>query len=238
MEQINSKEFDEQNLQFIIDDFEIDGLDFKPVTSGLGFHGEKEKITPSFLEDQKPKRRDYSPLKKERTLQHTPQAMNLDHMSKGLESFYGKRAAPKQEVEKIKKVEVKAAKLSHQLTSYTIDLFVISLSLVMTSGLFCWLAFSDLSLPVYKYFLSYNYDFIALLGLLYYIVYFTLIDGVGSIGKRMLSLRVVSKSDKKNPTLVQMFNRSFLCLLGSLFLFIPSILDIHGRLSDTTVVDQ
>lgn len=243
MQQQTPNEPDHLNLEFVLDDFEIEGLDFKPVTKGLGFHGEKEKPNkPLLASHTKPRKPLNSSLDRSQSLQHTPQALPLSGVPSGLEAFYQTQAVPVQEQKEekpaVKEMVYKTAKLSEQLISFIVDVFAIALGTILTFATFTWLVDFKISYDLVVQFMTKNYDFLMILSLLYFIVYFTLFESVGTLGKRLMNLETRPMNEHEKMNVISLFSRSFFCLIGLACLFIPAILDMHGKISRTRVVKK
>ena len=227
----------------IIDDFEIDGLDFKPVTDGLGFHGEREKKKSPFLEGNsiQKKNKEFVPLASSATLAHTPSSHNIDQQSSLLESFYNQnvhKELREKNSNKVKeKIQVKAP-LTLQLLSFGSDILLLVTCVLLTMALFYFVAHNRLDFYGVKSFLLNNIDLVSLFSLMIYLIYFSLFDGIGTLGKRLFSLKLVSKRKNKVLTITQSFNRAFLCLVGLCLVGIPCILGLHDSMSETEVIKK
>ena len=66
-------------------------------------------------------------------------------------------------------------------------------------------------------------------------MYFSILDLSNSPGKTILGIRLV-KSDDTQVSAKQTFTRALITLLSGVALFLPTLLDFQGRLSETKVV--
>lgn len=233
----------ELNVSYDIEDFELEGLGFKPINAGLGFHGEREKVTTYKKEATKARVR---PTKintmAQGRLQHSPESMPLGSVTSGLEAFYAQKndLTNTVKVEKVAKESVKLedATLSSRLFSYLLDSTIILVTVFSMYFVFSLIAYGETSLSNYKTFVVVNSDFLLLLTFITYISYFTLLDGIGTIGKKLFGIKLESFDDNAQINMIQVFNRTVVCLLGTLAFFIPCIIDLHGKLSRTKVVNN
>ncbi len=229
-------------VSYDIEDFELEGLGFKPINAGLGFHGEREK-TRTY---KKPEASRHSRTSRINTvssekLQHSPQSMPLNSVTSGLDAFYAQSnnsdVKKKQKVENNKATATEAT-LSARLFAYFLDSSVVLITVLSMYFVFSLIAYGEISFSSYKTFIVTNGDFLFLLSFITYISYFTLLDGIGTIGKKALGIKLEMTEKPGHMSVIQVFNRTIVCLLGTLLLFIPCILDLHGKLSRTRVVAQ
>jgi uncharacterized RDD family membrane protein YckC len=227
-------------VSYDIEDFELEGLGFKPINAGLGFHGEREKVrafkTPAQTKHSRTNR--LGAINSDK-LQHTPEAMPLSSATSGLEAFYAQSNTNevKKAASDTKTIEAtKEATLSSRLFSYVIDCMIVGITVLSMYFVFSLIAYGEISFSSYKTFIVTNGDFLFLLSFITYISYFTLLDAIGTVGKKLFGIRLEVTGDESHLSVIQVFNRTILCLLGTLLAFVPCILDLHGKLSRTRVV--
>lgn len=203
-------------------EFDLDSLDFKPVTKGLGFHQDKtiEKKNKSY---SKPVQR-----------QRTERAERISRELPSVDLKREVRVAPIKLEEKapVKKKE-KTAKLGVQGTGFVFDLFLISGLQILLN--FVFLRLSGLTNIIQ--FLEFTWIEQSIFFSFLFLFYFTLLDLVASPGKRMFSLRLRSTSDSK-VTIDQTLIRSVVTLLSFVTVFMPLLFDFQGKLSDTKVIED
>lgn len=240
-------------IQVNLDDFNISEDSFKPMTKGLGFHHEQKRS--SF----KPAPKEVKPFGVARTQPKAAAILNTlsnkntaaasQHMPTGLEAFYGTKGISSNQVQQndtSKKIEMfeearesktssKLASPSMQLFAWAIDLLVIA-SFVAVTGALLVLA-SGIQYEMFARLIS-KQDlgiFTASIFSIYYLLYFTILDLSASPGKTIIGIRLV-KTDNTNVSVKHTFTRALVSLLSSIALFLPTLLDFQGRLSDTKVV--
>lgn len=239
-------------VQVNLDEFNISEDSFKPMTKGLGFHHEQKRS--SF----KPAPKEVKPFGVARTQPKAATILNSlstkntatvsQHMPTGLEAFYGAKGNPGNQVQqntekkielfeevKESKITFKAASTTTQFFAWAIDLLVIA-SFVAVTGALLVLA-SGIQFQMFARLIS-NQDlaiFTASIFSIYYLLYFTILDLSASPGKTIMGIRLL-KTDNSNVGVKDTFTRALVSLLSSIALFLPTLLDFQGRLSDTKVV--
>jgi len=224
-----------------IDDFDIDGLGFKPINKGLGFHGERDIKVEKRSSSLKTGQHSFQRKSVTKTnLQHVSENIPLQSPMHGIEHFYGSQSKPallKKEACDQNAESVIEAKLSSRLVAYLCDCSVILMSSLVVFGLFVLTLYSAMGSSLIQSFIFENIDFFILLNAVIYIIYFSLWDGIGTLGKSLMNIEVLAQKQGKHITMTQLFNRSVVSLLG-LFFVIPNVLDLHSRLSGTRTVEK
>lgn len=240
-----TQEKNQPKITLNLDEFDIDSFDIKPVTKGLGFHDNASKgVRPTVKRKSSvgpTPARAQAQTKTPGYLQSTPQTVSDPNLLSGIDALYGNQPAPKKEKKEVSqkletKRKVKEAETAEQIFSYLIDASIIVgiTSLLFTS--FFMFAFKKFNGDMMMYFLRDSIPFIAVLSSLIYITYFTLLEPVGTIGKRFLGLGTFISGTEKRSSIKTSFSRAFVSLLSLPLLGIPLILDFHGKLSDTRVL--
>ncbi len=248
----NDLNFDPQNKKTVhfdsldFDDFTIDESSFKPVTKGLGFHQEtkSQQFTPKPMKATKTIGSsavkttalaktivNNFEVSKENTQKMTP--------NKGaLAAFYGEAPATeiildlkKEEAHEVKKFE--ATSLT-QLCAYVLDLLmVLSFTIATLAAL---VAVSKIEFSILIKIISRNDQIIfgSSLFIIYYLLYFTILDMNATPGKSVFGIRLY-RANGKNVSVKHTFSRALITLLSSIALTLPTFLDFQGRLSGTKV---
>lgn len=232
-----------------LDEFDIDSFDIKPVTKGLGFHNNASAgVKPRPTAKRNPSIGPTTPRAQAQTitpgfLQSTPQTVSDPNLLSGIDALYGSQPVPKKEKKEIPvpqkvatKKKVKEADMAELIFAYLIDTSVVLgiTSLLFTS--FFVFAFQRFNADMMIYFVRDSIPFVAVLTSLIYITYFSLLEPVGTIGKRFLGLGTFISGTEKRSSIKTSFTRAFISLLSLPLLGIPLILDFHGKLSDTRVL--
>lgn len=229
------KEKDRENLVNLDFDDSVE-IEFRPITSGLGFHHDgRDRISYAKVQGQKARTQNVPVGLKFRPQLSAPQ---LPKGSSGLEAFYSKNENVKKlecDFRENEKKEYQDAGYLQRIFSHFIDLiFVITLTALLPFGMFAasriglgQIISSLQSLEM----ITYGICFFTVL----YFLYFSILDLGGTIGKALLGLKLVS-TDQKNLTMRRTFFRSFISLCSLVLLGLPFLFDVTGKLSDTRVV--
>lgn len=233
-------------------DLDIDGLfeqdlPFKPVTRGLGFHNEEDKVEGLNTLATRAK-------ELERDLSNRAKTLNLKQLHQTGENRFLGELAPFYEPQKKKLGEEKlsvaeesglkshdeelvCAPLYLRVSAYFADLSILIsvlaitfLSIFMTSGMSLISIRTEMSAG----FLSAT---VLPLSFLFYVFYFSFFDKTkfSTPGKRIMGLQVVSEKGE-SITIYQSFLRSVYVLLFSVGLWIPLFASLQDKLSRTKVI--
>jgi uncharacterized RDD family membrane protein YckC len=221
----------QKNIPPLMDDFE---LDFKPITSGLGFHHQKQT--------------EVKPVMTERTVTVSPlpsQTLNpkkeIGVYQSDLSMFYNQAAAPEMSVEipELKLPEEKhypLATKTSRVFAYLADLAFIGsiLGIVLTvmartTGMDLveiWKMFPDEITPLF---------FTLFCG--FYILYFSIFEKTNqsTLGKSLFQLRVTD-TDCKSLSLVTLILRSTISLLNFVSLGLFSYFDLQNKVTSSKVI--
>ena len=241
------------NLETDLDKlFTEDSVGFKPVTKGLGFHHKH---------DSKPTIPTYSVNKgTQNRFQNAPKSSGVPSsfssseakshttVASGLEAFYqtGNTSVetlqepslePKvQRTTKRKAVQTEA-KASVVFGAWAIDATLITSLNIALHGIF--LLMTGMSIESAQVLLA-DQDFIIFSGVLFsilYLIYFSFFDLGQTIGKGMLGIRLVSEKAEK-LTMTQTLTRAGISLASLVLLFFPLVLDFHGKISETKIIED
>ncbi len=208
-------------------------FDFKPITSGLGFHSQKTtEIKPAFNETP------MMPMPSVSGLQSRP-AVRQDQQvyQNELSMFYGRETTFQEPVELIKEEQIiRNATKSQRVLAYIIDLsFVFScLGIVLT--IMARLIERDL-LEVWASYPNEITPMVVVLFTGFYLMYFSIYDKTpqSTLGKNLLSIRVVDL-DNKSPSFTMLLFRSFIMLTNFASLGLFSYFDLQNKIANTKVV--
>lgn len=249
-----------------IDDFQLSEESFKPMTKGLGFHHEpkKQAFKPAPQESKpivhtkslptqgvpgsitRTQNQSFVPMA---DLSKDNQKTTSAHIPSGLEAFYSSNSSvlanntsvestffeekSKTSTKTVKKHQ--AAPVVAQLSAYIIDLLLICSFVIFTAALL--VLASGIELSMYSRIIS-QQDlavFAVAMFSIYYLLYFTILDASSTPGKTIFGLKLV-KSDGKPVAVKDSFFRAIISLISGVALFLPLMLDFHGKLTDTKVV--
>lgn len=249
-----------------IDDFQLSEESFKPMTKGLGFHHEpkKQAFKPA-PQEAKPMVHTKSlptqgmPASAARTqkqsfvpmgdLSKDNQKTTTNHIPSGLEAFYSTNnsvLANNASVEstffeeknktstKIGK-KYQSAPIAYQLSAYVIDILLICSFVIFTAALL--VLASGIEFSMYSRIISQQDLFVFAVAMfsIYYLLYFTILDASSTPGKTIFGLKLV-KTDGRPVAVKDSFFRAIISLISGVALFLPLMLDFHGKLTDTKVV--
>jgi uncharacterized RDD family membrane protein YckC len=250
MEQQNINETaSDKNILFNVDGLDLESMDFKPMTEGLGFHHEEKKtkiVKPSVAfknttEISSPKtRHSVNGVTSNLGISNANNQREISAHKSELAAFYGEETKVNQKVQKETKIEARtlvkeeAGKLQ-QFGAWVVDLLLISSIVAMTAALLA--AVSGIDIRTLARLVTTNdlIFFTASLFCLFYMLYFTVLDLASTPGKSIFKLQLV-KTNNKEVRVTQTFFRSIITLLSFLTIGLPSLIDFQGKLSDTKVV--
>ena len=217
-----------------------DEIEFKALTSGLGFNKKKNtmKSVSPIISSYK---EILDPINQRKISEYNQFQFDL---REELHAFYGAPVSSSKEQKEMEQgvsemLEVRqapvAVNMGHRLGAFFTDLFFVGL---VTMGSF-FLIHAFFILFTGTDMLPYNFVSLSVFGalfLFYFIVYFTIserFDG-NTVGKRLLGLGLGVKDGE--PTLVKSFTRACVGLAGLLFIGFPQILGLDEVLSNTKVI--
>jgi uncharacterized RDD family membrane protein YckC len=220
----------QKNNQNIIDDLEFD---FKPITSGLGFHHHKTTEIKSTIVERtvtvSPISVPNSPLKKE---------MNV--YQNDLSLFYGQNSLETVEpMAEMKEVEEKYYRLGtkpQRVFAYLTDLFLVGsiLGIVMT------VMARTISMDLIEVWGQYPNEVTPLVMTLFcgfYLIYFSIFEKANqsTLGKNLFGLRVVTV-DNQTLSLPLLLLRSTVSLLNFVSLGLFSYFDLQSKVTSSKVI--
>jgi uncharacterized RDD family membrane protein YckC len=210
----------------VIDDLEFD---FKPITSGLGFHHQKKtEVRPQSLDRPAAQSMAIAPKKEMNVYQND------------LSLFYGNQVAvPTQQENPAVQVEEKILPLasgSQRVLAYFLDLvFLVSiLSLVLT------VMARTISLDLVDAWTMYPHEMTPLVMTLFigfYLIYFSIFEksAFSTLGKNILGLRVVNE-ENRSLSLIVLLVRAFIGLLNFVSLGLFSYFDLQNKVTGSKVI--
>jgi uncharacterized RDD family membrane protein YckC len=220
------------NLPQVSDDLLMDDFDFKPITSGLGFHQPKQpevKVT-SYTERSNsvsapvsiPSKRNEAPV-----------------YQNDLSIFYGNHAQmqkPALPVEEKTEVIYRNASRAQRSFAYILDLSLV----VSVLGLVLTIMSRSISMDLMQIWNQYPNEITPLVVSLFcgfYFIYFSIFEKAqqSTLGKNLLGLRVVDTQNK-----VQSFQmlllRSFITLANFVSLGLFSYFDLQNKVTNSKVI--
>lgn len=219
-----------KNISTPIEDMDFD---FKPITSGLGFHHSKPT--------------DVKPVITERTVVvntlsqsiNTPSKKEQNVYQNDLSLFYGQSTqAETPEIAILQEPTQKYFRLaskSHRVFAYLIDLLLVAsvLSLVIMA------MSKTISMDVVEVWSQYPNEITPLVLTLFcgfYLIYFSIFDKTGStIGKSIFSLKVTGMNDE-TLSLAMLISRSSISLLNFISLGLFSYFDLQNKVTSSKVI--
>jgi uncharacterized RDD family membrane protein YckC len=216
----------------VVDDLDFD---FKPITSGLGFHHQKTTdVKPAFSEVSLPKANSVAvPIQKEAR----PVVPNSQVYQNDLSLFYGhelKKEIPSEE----KNIEknYRLASASQRVIAYVLDLSAVLSFLAIVLMVMARLIHMDLI----EAWSTYPHEMTPLVVTLFvgfYLIYFSIFEKTqqSTIGKSMIGITVLSVENKPQSFLLLVV-RSFLTLANFISLGLFSYFDLQNKVSKTKVV--
>ena len=212
------------------DEFSIDHLQFKAINPGLGFH---QEVRGSDLRFRRPLRASGVMPMRQRTMIPPRQAAGATvAMPQIKTSAEQKSFAPVS-----RSVALQVPATSWQLTAWLIDVVSVLVCFTFTLGVF--FVASGLSFAQFWGFMQ-RQDFqifAATLLAIYYLIYFSILDLVGSFGKSYLGIKVLLANGQV-PRFRHTLIRTLVVMGSWLLLGIPCLFDVQGKLSHTKLVRQ
>lgn len=237
-----------KNITLNLDEFDIDSYDFKPVTKGLGFHGEKEKKIrlKTTLSNKS--------LKTTRAMPQTTPSLGVSHLQNipatvtdtglmtGVEAIYKKNedlTQPKTQeaVRSRKKLSLKEASLFAMAVAFLFDVLLITTIALSLFACFYFFAAGSFDLPLFMMFIKNSRVFVALMFSLIFLSYFSLLEPVGTPGKKSMKLGTFQVGKEKRITIKNAFLRALISLFSIPLLAFPLVFDFQGKLSDSKVMN-
>ncbi len=224
LEQVKNK----KNQPAILDDIEFD---FKPITSGLGFHHHKTtEIKPMITERTVV----MSPLQNTHSIKKEMSVYQSD-----LSIFYGQNepATPPELV--IRTVEEKTFRMAgkgQRIFAYLFDLgFILSLL-----GIVLTVMARTISMDLMEVWTSYPDEITPLVATLFcgfYLIYFSIFEKAdqSTLGKNVFGLRVTNLENKQLSFVTLLF-RSVVSLLNFVSLGLFSYFDLQNKVTSSKVI--
>ncbi len=236
-----------KNISFNIDEFDIESYDFKPVTKGLGFHGEKETTKTIKVSEVKIKANPSKPRAAMTTsipghLNNSPAAKPLGpSLMSGIDAIYNREPVKVQKEEvrpaKTETISLKSPSYLELMIAYVIDFASVGLFTLVLFNAFYALVFKEINVIETINFIKSSWDFFAVFFALVYVSYFTILGPVDSLGKKMFH---ISQRDEKNQaervSVKQSFLNAMISLLSIPLLFVPILFDFHNKISGIKTV--
>ncbi len=225
------------NFDFSDEIDDLNNLDFKPINKGLGFHREEKSIPKKMASTLTP----ISARNQPRPELNTLEKEYIAERPVELAAFYNSKLE-EPSVNRINEtviqkniIEEQPAPVLLQMTAWLIDTVFVFIVLVLTLSVLSFV--SGIELSYFGEMVSRPEISIYMAGLfcIYYLLYFTILDLAGTIGKSMMGIKLTTVNNK--PLRVRhTFVRAFISLTSFLAVGLPLVMDFQGRLSETKVV--
>ena len=239
---------DKKPISLNLDEFDLDSFELKPINKGLGFHEDQKReksVTQSIKATSSSLRhttKSSPSLAGNKFLQNTPQTVANNGLMSGVEAIYGspqqknKQNITKKVVKENFSANLKEANYLNIVTAFVIDTSIVLSTTLILFTFFYLLGFEILDITGFRLFLMDSIAYVLLFFSLSFLSYFSLLEPVGTIGKRMLSLKVCQTNSSSSVNIRQSFVRSLVTLMSLSLAAVPLILDFQGKLSDSRVV--
>lgn len=245
--EVNNKKTNETVKDILFDIEELDEVNFRPVTSGLGFHHEevqKKRTIHTLKKRSSPLTKPNTPIKARSTARSSVLNPASTTVSKdSLSSIYGNmsrakitvtaKETPKENIE----TQIVEASSVKKIMAWGLDFLLINFLVSATFSLFALSSGFPLKTILGMFSLKELGIFYGIIYSLYYLAYFSILDSNQTLGKAMMKIKMVSTDDKRSD-IQSSFFRAFITLLGHGLLFFPMVLDFQGKLSDTKVIED
>ena len=219
-----------------IDDIDFD---FKPITSGLGFHSNQTtEIKPVFNESAKMSSSNISmPMPSMPISQPMARKESNQIYQNELSAFYGRETVTQAPVaepsaEKI----IRSATKSQRVLAYFLDMGLILSCVGLVMTIMARLIEKDL-IDVWEAYPNEITPLVMVLFSGFYLMYFSIYDKThtSTLGKNLLGIRVVDL-DNKSPSFTMLMFRSFVMLMNFVSLGLFSYFDLQNKIANTKVI--
>ena len=216
------------NVMLVSDDIDFD---FKPITSGLGFHQNKTtEIKPTFHESQS--------LNMNSMPMPAPMARKENQIYQNeLSAFYGRETQAAEPVVALKKEKIfRLATKSQRVLAYVLDLGLILSSVALVLTIMSRLIEKDL-IEVWTTYPNEITPLVLILFTGFYMMYFSIFEKTfqSTLGKNLLGITVVDM-DNKNQSFIMLVFRTFISLMNFVSLGLFSYFDLQNKVSNSKVV--
>jgi uncharacterized RDD family membrane protein YckC len=218
-----------QNKSSLVDDLDFD---FKPITSGLGFHHQKATEVKSTFTERSVA---VSPL----TQTHTPLKKDMNVYQNDLSLFYGQNQQDeiKQPEEKlITEKHYPLATKAQRFFAYVTDLFFVTSILGLVLTVMARTIRMDL-MDVWQQYPSEITPLVLILFCGFYLMYFSIFEKASqsTLGKNLFGLRVISINNE-SLSLMALLLRSTIGLLNFVSLGLFSYFDLQNKIIGSKVI--
>jgi hypothetical protein len=206
-------------------------FDFKPITSGLGFHQNKTtEIKPTFHESQS--------LNLNSMPMPAPMARKENQIYQNeLSAFYGRETQTVDPVVAVKKEKIfRLATKSQRVLAYVLDLGLVLSSVALVLTIMSRLIEKDL-IDVWTTYPNEITPLVLILFTGFYMMYFSIFEKTSqsTLGKNLLGITVVNL-DNKNQSFIMLVCRTFISLMNFVSLGLFSYFDLQNKVSNSKVV--
>lgn len=221
----------QKHTPIVQDDFE---LDFKPITSGLGFHHQKSTDVKPVVTERRP-----TPSSAPSTFLSPQKEMNI--YQNDLSLFYGQpqtleKPSLTSEFPAEETIQVRSATTSQRISAYLADLLLISSVLAIVLTVMARTIHMDL-MDVWREFPHEITPLVLTLFCGFYLMYFAIFEKTAqsTLGKALFGLRVTDLTNKP-LNLITLLMRSVVTLMNFISLGLFSYFDLHNKITSSKVV--
>lgn len=219
------------------DDFSMEDFDFKPITSGLGFHHQKaQEIKPVFTDKTLPTTVS-TPMSTPITQSHKEQSVYQNDLS----IFYGASqspdlAVPQERIEVAPEKTWPLASKGRRVVAYVLDLCAVACVL----GIVITIMARTISMDLLEVWTAFPHEITPLVLVLFcgfYVIYFSIFEKSPSstLGKNIMGLKVVTRDDSMQSFGVLVL-RSIVTLANFLSLGLFAWFDLQNKVTNTKVI--
>lgn len=238
-------------ILFEADEFDVDSFNVRPLSKGLGFHQEREKV-------RSPKTKLHSTQTQNNLVRKTEVSVAPSHGSiktsspselfwdqsvsqSELNQFYQQGSISESKNEQSESFSesgntLQKATSTSRFLAWALDMLFLTVICLVLAFSFIVLAGMKIDILLKGHYLGHLELMVFGFGLfsLLYIFYFTILDMAACPGKSLLGLKVCGANGER-PKASQTLTRSVVSLLSLFLLGLPAILDFQSRLSESVV---
>lgn len=212
------------------DDF--DDFDFKPVTKGLGFHHGDKKDPKKFVKKiNKEAKLPSSPSRLSQSMATSKVVAEREINKTDLSAFYtDKKLEVEEEVIPVVSIKKYDSTLyPRRICAWLLDVFILCVISTITFILCSFVSGIHIN-NILKFVSIVELSiFVASVFVIYYMIYFSILDMYKTPGKNMMKIQM--SSELKNISLKMSFSRALLSLF-----FFTMMTDLHSKISKTFIV--
>ena len=225
------------------DEFDLESYSPNPLTEGLGFHERGENLEGLLKGTHRRNRVAKIPQSSSQSLARSQKFLGESLHSKAsntLKPFYQQQkvedTTPQECAGTKKQALWKRAGKFECFFAFFLDMIFLIMAEVVFVASFFLVARLPFNINFFKAEWHSLWPFVAVLFVAMYLLYFALLDFLGTPGKRLVRIRPIHLHTSETPSLGQNFLRALIFLLGLVPLGLPLLANLQGRLSQTRLV--